>query len=101
MFGAVSRSATRHNLATFGDKALERADVLIIDREGLVRAKTADLPPSAARTTTHSAASLATPTAAFATIAIGARATTTTAMLMRIAPAMISSLFVSHCLISQ
>jgi hypothetical protein len=92
MLRTVSRSPARHNFAAFGNKALERAYVLIIDCERLIRAEAADL----AASTSAPASS-----AAFASTAFAAT-TFALAIAVRAAPrrAIISvfvSISVSHC----
>src|SRR6266852_3136931 len=59
MLGAVARGAAWNYLAAFGDKAAERAHILVIDLERFVGAESAYLAAST-RTPAHPATALAT-----------------------------------------
>jgi hypothetical protein len=98
MLGAVTRSPAGHDLASFGNEALERPDILVVNCTRLVRTETADLAPSTATPprTAAAFASAAFAAATFAlTIGVGTPATRRT-----ITIAMFASISVSHCLLN-
>src|SRR5215469_9661561 len=92
MLRAVTRGATRHNLATLGDEARQRADVLVVDLEALVCAKAANL-SAPAGAAAHAGAAFSGTTIAFA-----ARASSPSAIITaRAVTVLFRSLFVCHC----
>ncbi len=46
MFGAIARGSTGNDLSAFGDKALQRPHVFVIDGKGLVSTKPANFASS-------------------------------------------------------
>jgi hypothetical protein len=64
MLSAISRRPARHDFAALRDEALQRTDVLVIDRERFVGAETAYFAPPAAaapRASTIASAAFAAP----------------------------------------
>src|ERR1700689_4494076 len=97
MLGAVAGGAARYNLAAFGDETAERAHVLVIDLEGLVRTEAADLAPPTRTAATHPAATTLATAALAATVAAGTRAAVASAAAFaRPVAASFRSFLVSH-----
>jgi hypothetical protein len=94
MLGAIPGSTARHDLAAFGNKALQSTDILVIDRQRFIGAEAAYFPPSAAAPPCSTAiAPAALAAAAAITLAITIRPR---AARMALAVSLFHSLFVSH-----